>query len=191
MLSQFSKDLLSIPEIQQLKQVPEPLHAHPEGNTFEHVKLCLEYAEATPYILVFNERKIQWAIALHDIGKLNTPKHNWPHHYGHENLGDFLIRKIASEYKLLDEYRDFCLKVCRLHMKTHVVLKMRDKKIKDFITAIGYEDLIPFFVCCECDHFGRDLPASKYKAEGQEWERIVEKVMDRVRVPIPVPLDRI
>src|SRR5690606_31261451 len=71
-----------LPEVDALFGVPQPEQHHPEVDTGLHTLMCVEQAAALSYDPV-----VRFATLVHDVGKGCTPRHKWPHHYGHEHLG--------------------------------------------------------------------------------------------------------
>jgi len=97
------------PELLQAQEVPAgPLEHHPEGSLFSHVMQVV--AKCTT-------AEGRFAALMHDMGKLLTPKEEWPRHHGHDSLGGPLVKGICQRLKVPAHLRDCAVFVCEEHMK--------------------------------------------------------------------------
>ena len=139
-----------LPEIDRLFDTPERTDYHPEANSGEHILLCLKNAaDETP--------TVKFAVLLHDVGKIMTPKHILPSYHGHEIAGLPLIRDICNRLRVPNIFKNFALMACKNHMKLHLVRKMRVGTLADFISEVAKSDENPerFLAVCRADFFGR------------------------------------
>ena len=142
-----------LPEVHKLWDTPERTDYHPEGNSGAHTILVLRQG----YNL---SPKIKFALLLHDIGKIDTPKDILPRHIGHDVAGLPRIETICNRLKVPHKYRDFALLVAKNHMKFHCAPQMRNHKFVTFLEELtdNFRDgkqMIDFMRACKCDSFGR------------------------------------
>lgn len=142
-----------MPEVDKLWDTPENLKHHPEGNAGAHTLLTLKAA-------VNSSPKVKFALLLHDVGKSITPQEILPAHHGHEQAGLPIIAKICNHLKVPNEYRDFALLACKMHMKFRTVPEMKVGKIFDFVNEVSkFKDkntLDELIEVCKYDELGRD-----------------------------------
>lgn len=113
-----------LPEIDALWSVPERTEYHPEGNTGEHVLNALKASAKDSALVMF-------ALLLHDVGKLLTPKEELPSHKGHESNSRPLIYKICNRLRTPNRFRDFAVMAAEQHMRFHHIPEMRPGSLHD------------------------------------------------------------
>ena len=97
------------PELIKAQEVPAgPQEHHPEGSLFNHIVQVV--AKCTTI-------EGRFAALMHDMGKILTPREQWPHHYGHDSLGAPLVREICQRVKIPARLRDVAVLVCKEHMR--------------------------------------------------------------------------
>lgn len=142
-----------LPEIDKLWNIPEKLIYHPEANSGEHCMLALRKGEnLLP--------KAKFALLLHDVGKIHTPKDVLPSHIGHDKNGIDIINNICKRLVVPNEYKKMALLVCKNHMKFALLPQMRISKKIDIISDISLafksrETMEEFIDICRCDMLGR------------------------------------
>lgn len=105
--------------LEQLKSNPERLDYHPEGNTYDHIKIVTERLMTT------GDMDLIMAAVFHDLGKLETtkphPKTGQPCAFGHERVSGNLV----------NQYSDFIVSMGANPKTVHeiVVNHMRVKQI--------------------------------------------------------------
>lgn len=94
---------------------PESEH-HPRGETvFDHsMKVLDTISELTL------DPKTRLAAVYHDVGKLRTPREEWPLHHDHDHLGEEMISEIALRLHMDSETKKVCRLVARHHMKAGI-----------------------------------------------------------------------
>ena len=154
-------DALSVilPEVAELKNVPENTAYHPEGNSYKHVLLTLK--EVNKYDKEGKDLAlINFALLCHDLGKALTDKTEWPAHHGHDDLGLSLIDGLCDRLKVPNDYRDFAKLFCKNHMKFYNFLERSVKTQYDNIEEITkFKDgnkLNLVQICHACDKLGRE-----------------------------------
>jgi tRNA nucleotidyltransferase (CCA-adding enzyme) len=114
------------PEVQALAGVEQPYEHHPEGDAFVHTMTVMDQAVdwdgTTDPLEAF-------AALVHDLGKAKTPREKWPHHYGHEEAGYWVVQSMADRLKLSNEYRHVGAMVARYHMHVHKLHELRAKTV--------------------------------------------------------------
>lgn len=124
------KDIL--PEIEKLYEVSENPKYHIEKNSGEHTERVINAINS-------NDIKLNLAALFHDVGKSITPKEDYPHHKGHDALGIDLVKNISKRLKIPNEYRDFCIYVCKYHDKFRYVNDMKISKLYDFVKELTHK----------------------------------------------------
>ena len=58
-----------------------------------------------------------WMALCHDLGKVLTDSEQWPHHYGHEVLGEASARALGERLLMPQQYQQAGILAARQHMK--------------------------------------------------------------------------
>ena len=118
-ISPEERRLLS--EVYDLIGVPQPEKYHPEGDAFVHTMLVLDEAAKVKH-LAQRPAAFMLAALTHDLGKkiATGKKENgeW-HSIGHEKKGIPLIRNMLSRIGADGDTIDYCVSLCKLHMRVH------------------------------------------------------------------------
>lgn len=97
------------PELLEAQNIPAgPQEHHPEGDLLSHI---IEVVKGCKTV------EGRFAALLHDCGKLITPPHQWPRHFGHDVVGEPLAREISQRLRVPVYLRDVAAFVARNHMK--------------------------------------------------------------------------
>ena len=143
-----------LPEVDRLFGVPQPPVHHPEIDTGEHVLLSLDRAAQLGANLA-----TRWAVLMHDVGKGLTPPENWPHHHGHESVGEAAVLAVCDRFKVPSEVRDLTRLTTLFHTHIHRSHSQRPSTILDvlertdaFRKPARFEDLL---LACQADAQGR------------------------------------
>lgn len=138
-----------LPEVNELWNVPEKPKYHPEKNSGDHMILCLKQSEN------FNAR-VKFAVLLHDIGKILTPKDTLPSHKNHDERGVHLIKGICSRLNIPKKYRNFAIICTKYHMRSFFINEMNVSTLVEFVESItkSKDDLEDFINVCFADTFG-------------------------------------
>lgn len=128
-------------EVRDLIGIPQPQEYHPEGDAFEHTMNVLDKVRS-----LTDREEIIFAGLAHDLGKALTDRDNWPHHYGHDKLGETAVRAMAARLKLPKTWVSVGLDAAKLHMKARLFNEMRPSKKVEFLeaakgSAIGFDGL--------------------------------------------------
>jgi tRNA nucleotidyltransferase (CCA-adding enzyme) len=143
-----------LPEVDALFGVPQPERYHPEIDTGTHVLMAMNQAGAAG-----SAPRVVFSLLLHDLGKGLTPREEWPSHAGHEERGVPLVEAVCERLRAPNAFRDLAVKVCRLHLRTHLVGQMRPGSVMTLIEdadLLRRTDLLDdFLAACLADYRGR------------------------------------
>ena len=110
----------------------QPIKYHPEGDSYNHTMICLdESCKMTP------DLKIRFSVLVHDLGKGETPKNEYPHHYGHEERGAEVVKNFCNYLKMPNSWKKCGIVAAREHMRGGIFNKMKPAKKVDFIERIN------------------------------------------------------
>jgi tRNA nucleotidyltransferase (CCA-adding enzyme) len=142
------------PEIDALFGVPQPPRWHPEIDTGIHTLMVLDQA-----IDLSDDPRVRFAALVHDIGKAQTPRSEWPSHRGHEERSVALIEALAARLKLPGDYRDLAVIVARYHGIVHRAFELRPGTLLDFLERTDAfrrpDRFAQALLACEADARGR------------------------------------
>jgi tRNA nucleotidyltransferase (CCA-adding enzyme) len=142
------------PEIDALFGVPQPARWHPEIDTGVHTLMVLDQA-----VRLGADTPVRFAALVHDLGKAQTPRGEWPAHHGHEERSVALIEAMAARLRIPNEYRELAVIVARHHGSVHRAFELRPGTILEFIErADGVrrpERFAAALLACEADARGR------------------------------------
>ncbi len=142
------------PEIDALFGVPQPAEWHPEIDTGVHTLMVLDQAA-----LLSPDPKVRFAALMHDLGKAETPRSEWPRHLGHEERGVALIEAMAARLRIPTEYRDLASIVARHHGLVHRAFELRPATVLELLERSDAfrrpERFDEALIACEADSRGR------------------------------------
>lgn len=136
-----------IPEINDLKGVPQPIEYHHEGDVFTHTYLAIKSLPSdAPLHLV-------WAVLLHDIGKPPTliKEDKRIIFHNHAEVSAEMASKILQRLKFSSLEIKTIYFLIDSHMKIALIPKMRPTKQMAFLLDPRFPDLIKL---CEADSRG-------------------------------------
>jgi len=143
-----------LPEVDNLFGVPQPPLHHPEVDTGVHVLMCVEQATQ-----LSDDPVVRFATLMHDLGKALTPKDNWPHHHGHEQLGVALIDAVCARLRVPKKYQQVARLVSQFHTHCHRAQELRaDTMLRLFESLDAFRrpgQVAQFLLACEADSRGR------------------------------------
>ena len=155
------------PEIEALFGIPQPENYHPEIDTGLHTIMSLNQSTR-----LSDDPMIRFAVLVHDLGKGNTPKTDWPSHHGHEGRGVKLINKLCDRYRIPNKYRELACSVAKHHLDCHRIMEMKPetvlKKLEQLDAFRRPDRFKQFLLACEADARGRagfedqDYPQAGY-----------------------------
>ena len=149
-----------LPEFGDLEKVKEPIEYHPEKTTYKHVILCLKAASRFKCLSEHERQLLNFGVFCHDLGKLKTPKKEYPKHHAHDEAGIKVVDNLCKRLKVPNEYKNFGKLSSKYHMKFYTFLDMNVKKQYDMIKAITkFQDdsiLNLLYKVHVCDLTGKD-----------------------------------
>ena len=145
-----------LPEVDELKGVPQNPATHPEGDCFVHTNLVVAAAAARAAAMTAGratatatgrataattgraERaRIVFAALLHDIGKGRTPRAQWPSHRGHEERGAAMAAAVCARLGTPRAYATAATTAARWHGAIHNLHRADGETAAALLTATG------------------------------------------------------
>ena len=137
-----------LPEVDELKGVPQNPATHPEGDCFVHTNLVVAAAAARATAMTAGrataattgreERaRIVFAALLHDIGKGRTPRAQWPGHRGHEERGAAMAAAVCARLGTPRAYATAATTAARWHGAVHNLHRADGETAAALLTATG------------------------------------------------------
>ncbi len=136
---------LLLPEITELKKIPQPKIFHAEGNAFIHT---IKILKALPKN---SSLELAWAALLHDIGKSKTmltpEKHGVDRirFSGHDVVGAKMAEKICRRFKMSNEQTEKITWLVRNHMIFFNFLNMRIARQRRLMHHPYFSDLLELY----------------------------------------------
>jgi len=170
------------PEIEQMKNTPQPANHHPEGDVFVHTMLVLRRAADLGFNL-----ETRFAALTHDFGKALSYKKRG-NLRGHEREGVAVVEAFCERLKVPNRFRDIGVLTSDNHTLCHTLEQLRPQTIHKLIVTnlnalVHPERFIAFTQACQCDAQGRgetlvDKPypqAAKLRAIHNELQKMDKK----------------
>ena len=115
----------------------QPAKYHPEGDAYNHTLIVLDkVAKATKNYTDERKLEIRFGALVHDLGKGETPKEEYPHHYMHEKRGVEIVKRFGNELKIPNRLIKCGKTACREHMRGGIFYKMKPSKKVEFVERI-------------------------------------------------------
>ena len=118
-------------EIYDLIGSLQPKEYHPEGDSYNHTMLVVDYST-----VLTQDLSIRFACLVHDLGKGVTPKEMQPHHYGHDEKGVSLVESLGKRLVIPKKWIECGKTAAKYHMKGGIFNQMTAAKQVDFITNV-------------------------------------------------------
>ena len=127
-----------LPEVEELKGVPQNPATHPEGDCFVHTNLVVAAAAERAAESEREARaRIVFAALLHDIGKGRTPRAQWPSHRGHEERGAAMAAAVCARLGTPRAYATAATTAARWHGAVHNLHRADGETAAALLTATG------------------------------------------------------
>lgn len=128
--------------LEQAKSNPENKKYHPEGNTYEHIRIVVNK------LLPTNDINLILAGLFHDLGKMSTteinPKTNEPAAHGHEKVSADLVNKYKNFIKQMGGDPEEVYGIVKNHMRIKYYDEMKNKKKRE-IDSLPYTQKLRTF----------------------------------------------
>ena len=125
-------------EINDLIGAEQPIEYHPEGDAYNHTMIVLDISsKLTEKFEEKRKLEIRFASLVHDLGKGTTPKEQYPHHYGHEERGIELVKKLGNRIKAPNNWIKCGKIACKEHMRGGNFNKMKPSTKVTFIERVS------------------------------------------------------
>jgi len=138
-----------LPELFKMPEVPAgPVEYHPEGDLFTHSMQALERIS-----LLTPDIKARFCALFHDLGKLYTPKDQYPRHHGHDAEGAKAADAFCKRLRLPVTLQRALQATNRLHQTANRWEELRDStRIKLALNAMkaGIDTILPLVVAADC-----------------------------------------
>lgn len=119
-------------EIYDLIGALQPIEYHPEGDSYNHTMIVVDkVAQLT------NDVVVRFSALAHDLGKGVTPKSMYPHHYGHDEKGVEVVKKLGHRLNLPQLWIKCAKTAAKEHMKGGIFPKMTVNKKVSFIERVA------------------------------------------------------
>lgn len=123
--------------VHDLVGVEQPIEYHPEGDAYNHTMIVLDkVSESTKSFCDERKLEIRFGALVHDFGKGQTPKEEYPHHYLHELRGVEIVKRFGHDLKLPNRLIECGKTSAREHMRGGIFYKMKPNKQVEFIERI-------------------------------------------------------
>jgi putative nucleotidyltransferase with HDIG domain len=139
--------------LEKLKDVPQDMKFHPEGNVWNHTKMVIDFA-AKVRNYANNKEMFMWSALFHDIGKITTTKFIKGRYrsYNHDIEGEKITYNLLKEY-ISDKEANNIGEIIKFHMHHIYILKdLPFSDISNLTKSNNYNDIILLFIC---DKLGR------------------------------------
>jgi tRNA nucleotidyltransferase (CCA-adding enzyme) len=151
-----------LPEIVSLFSIPENIEKHPEETVGAHTILALkEVSQSKPIV--------KFAVLVHDIGKIKTPKENISTYDDHALNGIDIINQICNRLRIPNTYKKFAILCCQYHTLFSKIKKFDSNTLIEFADRFVKCEINDFIEVCKANYFGRLL-----KYDQEEFQENVE-----------------
>jgi len=161
--------------IAELKNVPQNLKYHPEGNVWNHTMMVVDNA-AKRRMLSENPEVLMLAALLHDIGKPPTTKNRKGKitSYDHDKVGARMAKEFLQELHEDNDTINKVMTLVRWHMQALFVVK--DLPFADIETMLSEVSIDEIALLTLCDRLGRgDMTRVKIREEEENVELFIDK----------------
>ncbi len=166
------------PELDQMRDVPQPENYHPEGDVFVHTMLSLRQAAN-----LGADVATRFAVLMHDIGKpiCYAKQGNLR---GHETAGLAPLEAFCLRWRIPNKVRELSLLVCEFHLHCHRVFELKPatlfKWLTEQLSAVEQPQRFDqFLLACQSDVQGRGPMSERSPYPQAKYARfLAEKLAD-------------
>jgi len=161
-----------LPEMEEMRGVPQPYKYHKEGDVWKHslktLEICHEHAA----------RNVKWACLLHDIGKPSTFSVEERIRFnGHTEKGQEIIDKIFKRLKFPRKDTEKVKWLVEHHMIMVPLIEMPDAKARKWFLKEEFLNLMHLF---EADVKGTDpSDMSLYYKIYERYRKLMEEMPEK------------
>ncbi len=143
----------------------QPQAYHPEGDAYNHTMLVLDAS-----VQYTKDPKIRFAVLVHDFGKGETPKEEYPHHNDHEIRGAHVVTQFSHDLGLPNSWKKCGQTACKEHMRGGKFNEMRPSKKVQFIERVdkSYLGLHGLQIVVNCDKGTRNRETPQFEKIGKK-----------------------
>ena len=154
MLADEELDMEPFKVLSKLKDIPQELKYHPEGNVWNHVMLVIDRG-ASYKKYSKDQRRFMWSLLLHDIGKISTTKLRKGRitSYDHDKVGKEMVLEFFSYFQEEESFVKEVASLVRWHMQALFVTN--SLPFADINSMIKEVDLKDITLISICDRLGR------------------------------------
>ena len=127
-----------------------------------------------------DKMEIRFAALMHDIAKPRTKKfykdRGWTY-YGHEDVGQYMIKDIAKRMKISNQLRDYLMLLTKLHLRPIALAKegVSDSAVRRVMVEAG-EHIDDLMILCRADITTKN--PIKVKEYLKNFDRVDEFIKD-------------
>ncbi|GAB4143586.1 MAG: HD domain-containing protein [Planctomycetota bacterium] len=153
-----------LPEVEAMRDVPQPPDYHPEGDVLRHTCLVLDHVPAGDPVLA-------WSAVLHDTGKPGTFRRakDRIRFDGHDELSARIASEVLGRLHADRRTRDRIVAVCRNHIRFAALPAMRPARRRRWMREQDFQDHLAFH---RADCLGSHGDLSVYEAVRAEFEAL-------------------
>ena len=123
-----------LPEVEDMKGIPQPEEFHPEGDVFDHTVLALEQLHNPSTTLAFG-------ILLHDVGKPPTYRVADRIRFDlHDKIGSEIADVICRRLNFSNKDRQQIVALVKRHMQFLNIANMRPATLRRFMSGETFEE---------------------------------------------------
>lgn len=168
---------LLVHTVRDMKNIPQRLDFHPEGDVFTHTAYVWYQVRHNPIL--------SFVALLHDLGKRETLKYNskgQPTAHGHEKISEQVyVPKFTNDEN--SEYYERVKILVRYHMIKHVWNKMRETKRQSYKEKIGDVNLGLLKIFSEADDmvsFFQKTDENEREIARSEFDTFLKEVVEKI-----------
>ena len=164
-----------LPEIVSLFSIPENIEKHPEETVGAHTILALkEVSQSKPIV--------KFAVLVHDIGKIKTPKENISTYDDHALNGIDIINQICNRLRIPNTYKKFAILCCQYHTLFSKIKKLDSNTLIEFADRFVKCEINDFIEVCKANYFGRLLKYDKEEfQENVEMFKLIVETLKKIK----------